>query len=291
MEIAQTSRAPSSGALRALRRLRRYPATLIGFSIVAFFLLMAVIGPWVAPYGYTKQDLSNRLQPASAEHWLGTDQFGRDIFSRVLVGSRDVFSIAGSGTVVAVFLGLSLGLLAGYFGGLFDEITMRLMDILLAIPPLLLAMIILGTVGSSRLNVVMVVGFLYIPMVARVVRSVVLDIKTREYIEAAKVRGESSAYILFREILPNVMPPLAVEASMRFSYAIFLVASLGFLGLGVQPPSPDWGMMVSEARTFFSQAPWVLLYPAGVIAFLVVGVAFMSDGLRRMLLPGGVSER
>jgi peptide/nickel transport system permease protein len=274
-----------------LRRLRRYPATLIGFSIVAFFLLMAVIGPWVAPYGYTKQDLSNRLQPASAEHWLGTDQFGRDIFSRVLVGSRDVFSIAGSGTVVAVFLGLSLGLLAGYFGGLFDEITMRLMDILLAIPPLLLAMIILGTVGSSRLNVVMVVGFLYIPMVARVVRSVVLDIKTREYIEAAKVRGESSAYILFREILPNVMPPLAVEASMRFSYAIFLVASLGFLGLGVQPPSPDWGMMVSEARTFFSQAPWVLLYPAGVIAFLVVGVAFMSDGLRRMLLPGGVSER
>lgn len=271
--------------------MRRYPATLIGFCIVGFFLLMAVIGPWVAPYNYTKQDLRNRLQPASAEHWLGTDQYGRDIFSRVLVGSRDVFTIAGSGTAVAVLLGLTLGLLSGYYGGLFDEVVMRLMDILLAIPPLLLAMIILGTVGSSRLNVVLVVGFLYIPMVARVVRSVALDIKTREYIEAAKVRGESSAYILLREILPNVMPPLAVEASMRFSYAIFLVASLGFLGLGVQPPSPDWGMMVSEARTFFTQAPWVLLYPAGVIAFLVVGVAFMSDGLRRMLLPGGVSER
>ncbi len=264
---------------------------LIGFCIVGFFLLMALIGPLVAPYSYTKQDLSNRLQPASPSHWLGTDQFGRDIFSRLLVGSRDVFTIAGSGTLVAVLLGLTLGLLAGYFGGLFDEITMRLMDILLSIPPLLLAMIILGTVGSSRLNVVLVVGLLYVPMVARVVRSVVLDIKTREYIEAAKLRGEGSPYILFREILPNVLPPLAVEASMRFSYAIFLVASLGFLGLGVQPPSPDWGMMVSEARTFFNQAPWVLLYPAATIALLVVGVAFMSDGLRRMLLPGGISQR
>jgi peptide/nickel transport system permease protein len=222
---------------------------------------------------------------------MGTDQFGRDIFSRVLVGSRDVFIVAGSGTALAVLLGLFLGLLAGYAGGLFDEGAMRFVDILLSIPPLLLAMIILGTVGPSRINVILVVGLLYIPMVARVVRSVVLDVKTREYVEAAKLRGESRNYIMFREILPNVLPSLAVEASMRFAYAIFLVASLGFLGLGVQPPSPDWGMMVGEARTFFTQAPWVLLYPAMTIAFLVVGIAFMSDGLRRMLLPGGVSDR
>jgi len=129
------------------------------------------------------------------------------------------------------------------------------------------------------------VGFLYTPMVARVVRSVVLDVRTRGFVEAAKLRGESSAYVLLREILPSVLPPLAVEASMRFSYAIFLVASLGFLGLGVQPPSPDWGLMVGEARTWFSQAQWILLFPAGAIALLVVGVAFMSDGLRRILLP------
>jgi peptide/nickel transport system permease protein len=276
-------------AARSFRRLRRYPATLIGFCIVGFFVLMAIIGPWVAPYSYTEQDLPNRLQPPSPEHWFGTDQFGRDIFSRILVGSRDVLLIAGLGTALAVLLGLSLGLFASYFGGAFDEISMRFMDILLSIPALMLAMIILGTVGSSRINVVLVVGFLYIPMVSRVVRSVVLDIKTREYIEAAKVRGESSVYILSREILPNVLPPLAVESSMRFSYAIFLVASLGFLGLGVQPPEPDWGLMVSEARTFFNQAPWALLFPAGAIALLVVGVAFMSDGLRRMLLPGGVT--
>ncbi len=126
-------------------------------------------------------------------------------------------------------------------------------------------------------------------MVARVVRSVVLDLKTRQFVEAAKMRGESSAYIMFKEILPGVLPPMAVEASMRFAYAIFLVASLGFLGLGVQPPSPDWGLMVGEARNYFTQAPWALLFPAGAIALLVVGIGFLSDGLRRMLLPGGVT--
>ncbi len=271
------------------RRLRRYPATAIGAMIVGFFLLMAVIGTWVAPYGYADQKLSERLQPPSAQHLLGTDQFGRDILSRILIGSRDVFIVAGSGTVLAVLLGLTLGLLAGYYGGLIDDIAMRLVDVLLALPPLLLAMIILGSLGPSRANVVFVVGFLYIPMVARVVRSVVLDLKTRQFVEAARLRGERRAYIMFRELLPNVLPPMAVEASMRFSYAIFLVASLGFLGLGVQPPSPDWGLMVGEARTYFQQAGWVLLFPAGAIALLVVGVGFLSDGLRRMLLPGGVS--
>ena len=272
------------------RRLRRYPATLIGFFIVGFFLLMAVIGPLVAPYGYSDQEMSARLQPPSRQHLLGTDRFGRDVFSRVLVGSRDVFIVAGSGALLAVLLGLTLGLIAGYFGGLVDEILMRLIDVLLAIPPLLLAMIVLFTLSGSRMNVILVVGFLYIPMVARVVRSVVLDLKTRQFVEAAKLRGESSLYIMFREIFPNVLPPLAVEASMRFSYAIFLVASLGFLGLGVQPPSPDWGLMVGEARNYFSQAQWALLAPAGAVAVLVGGVGFMSDGLRRMLLPGGVSQ-
>lgn len=272
------------------RRLRRYPATLIGFTIVGFFLLMAVIGPWVAPYGYTDQEMSERFQPPSRQHLLGTDRFGRDVFSRIIVGSRDVYIVAGSGALFAVLFGLTLGLIAGYFGGIVDEILMRLIDVLLAIPPLLLAMIVLFSLGGSRMNVILVVGILYIPMVSRVVRSVVLDLKTRQFVEAAKLRGESSLYIMFREIFPNVLPPLAVEASMRFSYAIFLVASLGFLGLGVQPPSPDWGLMVGEARNYFSQAQWALLGPAGAVAVLVIGVGFMSDGLRRMLLPGGVSR-
>ncbi len=290
MNANHESRVKKPGRLAAtLRRLRRYPATLLGFAIVGLFILLAIVGPAIAPYKYSDQVLADRLKPPSPEHLLGTDQFGRDILSRILVGSRDVFVVAGSGTLLAVLLGLALGLFSGYYGGVVDEIAMRLVDVLLAIPPLMLAMIILATLGPSRSNVIMVVGFLYIPMVARVVRSVVLDLKTRQFIEASKLRGESGAYIMFREMFPNVLPPLAVEASMRFSYAIFLVASLGFLGLGVQPPSPDWGLMVGEARTYFTQAQWVLLFPAGAIALLVVGIGFMSDGLRRMLLPGGVS--
>lgn len=274
----------------ARKRLRRHPTTFIGIAIVLFFLLLAFLGPYIAPYPYSAQNLLEKLQPPSEKYFFGTDQFGRDIFSRILVGSRDVFIVAGAGTALAVSLGLILGLFSGYRGGIIDEIVMRCMDVILSIPPLLLAMVILFSLGPSRVNVILVVGFLYIPMVARVVRSVVLDIKTRQFIEAAKLRGESGAYVLFKEILPNVLPHLAVEASMRFSYAIFLVASLGFLGLGVQPPSPDWGLMVGEARNWFHQARWVLYFPAGTIALLVVGVGFMSDGLRKMLLPGGVSD-
>ena len=272
------------------RRLRRYPATLAGFAIFGFFLLLALIGPLVAPFRYSDQSLQERLLPPSARHPMGTDQFGRDVFSRVIVGSRDVYVVAGSGTFLAILIGSTLGLVSGYFGRVVDEILMRLVDVLLAMPPLLLAMLILFSLGPSRLNVILIVGFLYVPMVSRVVRSVVLDLKTRQFVEAARLRGENSLYIMFREILPNVLPPLAVEASMRFSYAIFLVASLGFLGLGVQPPSPDWGLMVGEARNWFTQAQWPLLAPAGAIALLVVGIGFMSDGLRRMLMPGGVSE-
>ena len=163
---------------RWLRKVRRYPATILGIAIVGFFLLMAIIGPLVAPYGYSDQTISNRLQPPSREHLFGTDQFGRDVFSRVIVGSRDVYVTAGSGALLAVVLGLTIGLAAGYFGGIVDEILMRLIDVLLAIPPLLLAMIVLFALGTSRTNVILVVGFLYIPMVSRVVRSVVLDLKT-----------------------------------------------------------------------------------------------------------------
>jgi peptide/nickel transport system permease protein len=269
------------------RRLARYPATLGGALVVVFFLALAALGPLVAPYRYSQQALDERLEAPSRRHLLGTDQFGRDVLSRIIVGSRDVYLVAGSGTLLAVALGSILGLAAGYFGRAADELIMRLADVALAMPPLLLAMLVLFSLGPSRLKVVLIVGFLYAPSVARVVRSVVLEMKTRQFVEAARLRGEGSLYIMFREILPNVVPALAVEASMRFSYSIFLVASLGFLGLGVQPPSPDWGLMVGEARNFFSQASWALLAPAGAIALLVVAVGFLSDGLRRLLGPGG----
>jgi len=159
--------------------------------------------------------------------------------------------------------------------------------VLLSFPSLLLALVLLSVVGPSNLNLVFVVAVLYVPMVARVVRSMVLDLKNKEFVEAARVRGETQYYVLFREILPNALPPLLVEASMRFSYSIFLIASLGFLGLGVQPPSPDWGLQVAAAQGYITLAPWALLFPTCAIAVLVVSTNLMSDGLRQVMLVGG----
>ncbi|GAB4248455.1 MAG: ABC transporter permease [Thermoleophilia bacterium] len=269
------------------RRLKRQPAGLAGTLIFLAFLVLAVLGPASAPYDYTAQVAAERLQGPSAAHWFGTDQFGRDIFSRIIVGARGIFLLGGTGTLIAVFAGTAIGLLSGYYGGWWDEVIMRLLDVLLSIPSLLLALVLLATVGPSQLNLVLVVAVLYVPMIARVVRSMVLDLKTKEFVEAAKVRGERDSYVLFREILPNATPPLLVEASMRFSYSIFLVASLGFLGLGVQPPSPDWGLQINEARNFFSSAPWMLLFPAATISLLVIATNLMSDGLRQVFQPGG----
>ena len=269
------------------RRLLKRPAALVGTIIFCVFLFLAVFGPWVAPYDYQEQDAKLRLATPTLSHPFGADQFGRDIFSRIIVGTRNIFLLGGFGTLVAVVIGTAIGLASGYVGGTTDEVVMRLLDVLLSFPSLLLALVLLSTVGPSNLNIVFVVAILYIPMVARVVRSMVLDLKNKEFVEAARVRGETRSYVLFREILPNSLPPLLVEASMRFSYSIFLVASLGFLGLGVQPPSPDWGLQINEARNFFTIAPWVLLFPACTIAVLVISTNLMSDGLRQVLLPGG----
>jgi peptide/nickel transport system permease protein len=269
------------------RRLLKRPAALVGTIIFCFFLFLAVFGPWIAPYDYETQSAELRLATPTLSHPFGADQFGRDILSRIIVGTRNIFLLGGFGTAVAVIIGTAIGLFSGYIGGTTDEVVMRLLDVLLSFPSLLLALVLLSTVGPSNINIVFVVAILYIPMVARVVRSMVLDLKNKEFVEAARVRGETRSYVLFREILPNSLPPLLVEASMRFSYSIFLVASLGFLGLGVQPPSPDWGLQINQARAFFAIAPWVLLFPAVTIAVLVIATNLMSDGLRQVMLPGG----
>jgi peptide/nickel transport system permease protein len=267
------------------RRLKRRPVAMVGICIFLGFTIMAVAGPQIAPYSYTEQVPVNRLLSPSLQHPFGTDQFGRDILSRVIVGTRSVFVLGGLGTLFAIALGTPIGLICGYYRGLWDEIVMRLLDILLAIPSLLLALVLLSTVGPSSANLVIVVAILYTPIIARVVRSMTLDLRNKEFVEAAHVRGEGKGFIFFREILPQALPPLLVEASMRFSYSIFLVASLGFLGLGVQPPSPDWGLQVNEAKDFFSIAPWMLLFPAAAIAVLVISTSLMSEGIRQLLQP------
>jgi peptide/nickel transport system permease protein len=247
-------------------------------------LTLAVFGSLIAPFEVNQQIAGDARQPPSWSHWFGTDNLGRDVFSRVILGARDIFLLAGLGTLLAVLLGTAIGLISGYRGGLVDEGAMRFFDSLLSIPALLLALLLLGVIGPSRTSVLVVLVIVYSPIVARVVRSVVLSTKTRGFVESARLQGETEKSILSREIFPSVLPTLAVEAALRFSYAIFLVASLGFLGVGVQPPNPDWGLMVKESRNYVNLMPWMMLFPAAAIALLVVGVNLMADGIKQILL-------
>jgi peptide/nickel transport system permease protein len=281
-QSAEESAAP--GRVRrffaAFLRLYDRPITALGTTLFLIFVLMALIGPLVAPYDYNEQVYSDARQPPSSEHLFGTDNLGRDVFSRVLFGAREVLFLAGAGTLLAIFCGTFFGLITGYRGGWLDETIMRFFDSLLALPALLLALLLLGTVGQSQSAVLVVMVVVYTPIVARVARSVVLSMRSKGFVEAAQLQGESQRWILYREILPSVVPALTVEGALRFSYAIFLVASLGFLGVGVQPPSPNWGLMVSEARPYATQLPWALFFPAAAIAILVVGVNLMAEGIK-----------
>lgn len=281
-----------------VRELLSRPQSAIGTLIVLVFVVLAVFGPLIAPYG--ENDQNNPVaQAPSTGYPFGTDHLGRDVFSRVVLGARSILVMAGLGTLIAVVLGTAVGLAIGYYGGLVDDAVSRTIDAFLALPALLVALVTLGIVRNVPLesgtlaawlasnSVLLVIALVYVPIVARVVRGSTLDVKTREFVEAAQIRGESAAYIMFREILPSVVPALVVEGSLRFSYAIFLVASLGFLGVGARPPSPDWGLMVNENRRLYYLTPWALLYPTFAIALLVVGVNLMSDAIRRIMQRGG----
>lgn len=228
-------------------RVRRHPPTIIGLLIV-FFLLMAVLGPVVAPYKFSAQIPADALQGPSVTHWFGTDQFGRDVMSRLLWGARDIFLVAGFGTILAVSAGSVLGLLSGYAGRWVDEGVMRFLDVLLALPPLLLAMVLLGSVGPSRLNIILVVGVLYVPMVARVVRSVVLDIKTREFVEAAKLRGERSSYIMAREILLGTVRGDIHDIGKDIVGFVLDINGFEVVDLGINVPEGTFVEAVREHR-------------------------------------------
>jgi peptide/nickel transport system permease protein len=277
----------AAGAGHFLRQLAHRPLSLLGTVTTVLFIFLAIFGPTIAPYTareFIRDDEGAivRRAPPSLEHPFGTDREGRDVFSRVIWGAREIILLPGIATAISVVLGTFIGLTIGYYGDWLDEVVARLLDSLLSIPALVLALVMLGMIGPSPVGLVIVVVLLYTPIVTRVIRSATLGLRSAGYVEAARLRGESTPYILFQEILPGVLPALAVEAALRFSYAIFLIASLGFLGLGVQPPSPDWGRMVEEARGEYFRAPWSLWSPAGAIAILVIAVNLMADGLRRI---------
>ncbi len=276
--------AVQSEAVSAVKPPRRVPKSLIfGGAVVGLFLILAIIGPYITPYPFDELHFGTRLSPPSSDFWWGTDRYGRDIFSRVIAGARLTVFMAGAGTIIGVTIGLLIGLFSGYVGGWIDEILMRLTDIAMSFPGLLLAMLVVAALGSNEINAVLSIGIVFTPKVARVVRSATLGLRHVQFVEAAEVRGESNSYIIFREILPNVWPPIIVETCIRLSYAVLLVVSLSYLGLGAQPPAPDWGLMIAKERAFLVTAPWVVYAPAAAIVSLIIGVNLLGDGMREWL--------
>jgi peptide/nickel transport system permease protein len=267
---------------------------VVGLAIVLFWVIVAIFAPLFTPYTPLEQDWKAPNQGPSASHILGTDELGRDLWSRLIYGARVVlvlmpitenFWIPGGtaiwGVIVALIVGATLGLMGGYYGGWIDEIIMRLLDAMMAVPIILLYMIIMAALGASAVNVVIAITIVGTPGIARLVRSLTLDIRTREYIRAAETRAENPWHIMFFEILPNARGPIIIDAMLRVGYAIFAMGTLGFLGLGIPPPSPDWGSMVAKGREFIlTGSPYAALWPSVAIASLVVGLNLLADGLR-----------
>ena len=267
---------------------------VVGLILVLFWVVAAICAPLLTPYSPSAQDGTAQNQGPSAAHLLGTDDLGRDIWSRLLYGARVVLVVlpineqlwlpvgtAIWGVALGLVAGTTLGLIGGYLGGWIDEVVMRLLDAMMAFPVILLYMIIISAVGASAVNVVLAIAIVGTPGIARLVRSLALDIRTRDYIRAAETRGENPFYIMFVEILPNARGPIIIDAMLRVGYAIFAMGTLGFLGLGLPPPSPDWGSMVAEGRKFIeANSPWAALWPSLAIASLVVGLNLLADGLR-----------
>jgi peptide/nickel transport system permease protein len=275
--------APNASRLRLLRRLPL--GGIAGAVILLFYVLVAVFAPLLAPYSPTEIFVGSPFEPPSAEHWLGADNLGRDVLSRVIYGSRTVLLMAGSAAAGAATLGGLIGMFLGYRGGLLDETAMRLLEIVMSIPSTIFALLIIGTLGPSVVLVTATVGLLYVPNVSRVVRAATQAVAGEDFIAAARARGERSLAIVIREVLPNVAGTLVVEFSIRTGYSILFIGGLGFLGFGAQPPTPDWGLMVNEGRGTIDASVWPVLAPAVGMAILVTSVNLVSDAIVRLLGP------
>lgn len=261
---------------------RSAPGFAVGLAMVALWVASAALAPWLAPYGPAEMGVGEAGMRPTAGHWFGTDDYGRDVLSRVLHGGRYVLAIAPAATLLGLALGTLIGLIAAYGGRWVDEAIMRVLDAVMAFPIVVLALLALTALGPSTVNVILVIGLVFTPLIARTARAAALVEVRREYVQAARLRGENPLYILLVEVAPNIRGPLLVEGTIRLGYAVFTSATLGFLGLGVQPPAPDWGLMVAENRTLLTNAPWTVLFPACAIAFVVIGFSLMADGLREL---------
>ncbi len=285
---AQTAQADAASLLEQ-RRQRRYlakallrsPTFMTGLLIVLFWLFMAIFSTFITQSPFDV-DAAASLQAPSAAHWFGTDDLGRDVLARTMAGARTVLIIAPLATLLALLWGGIIGLVSGFYRGMTDEIIMRLVDVLLALPVIITSILILSLLGKSLAIVIVVIGALFTPVVSRTIRAAVIGEREREYVMAARLRGERSAFVMAREILPNITQPIIVEGTIRLGYAVFTAATLSFLGFGLVPPSPDWGLTIATERIFLQIAPWTVLIPAAALASLVVGVNLITDGLSRV---------
>jgi peptide/nickel transport system permease protein len=267
--------------VHALRVLTRSRIGLVGLVLVLFWVVVAVLAPLLAPYSAYAVHTDYSNQAPSGRFLLGTDFYGRDVLSRVIMGSRSVLVIAPLATLIGLGLGILIGLTAGYIGGLYDELVMRVVDGFMAFPTLIITLLFISVVPPSASVVIIIIGINFAPYSGRVVRSAVLAVRNLEFIAAAKLRGEPAPVIMVREILPNCWRPIVVEGTTRVGYAIFAEAGLSFLGLGVPPPTPDWGVMINEAQGTMLIAPWAAIFPAVAIATLVVGINLLADGIKQ----------
>ena len=271
----------------AARRARRNPLTATGISLVTLFLLVAILAPWIVPYPLdtSATHVKERFSSPSTRHWFGTDELGRDVFSRVLLGARISLRTGSIVVLLALAIGVPIGIIAGTFGGLLDEILMRATDAFLSFPPLLLAMVISATLGPSLENAMIAIAVAWWPWYARLIRSEALAVRELTYIEAARATGVGPLRLLFRHVLPNSVAPIIVQASMDFGSVILTCASLSFIGLGAQSPTPEWGLMINIARTYFLTHWWIATFPGLAILIAVLSFNITGDGLREILDP------
>jgi peptide/nickel transport system permease protein len=278
---------PSADApVVAARGMPHLPTKLwVGGTIVILLIVIAAFAPLIAPYPFDGMSIVNRFKPPSAQHWFGTDEYGRDVLSRTLYGARLSLVIGFGATLISLVIGVPLGLIAGFKRGRIDEWMMRGADVLMSFPPIMLGLLVLAATTPSLPKAVIAVGIVYVPVLMRITRSVTLDLVNEEFIQAARARGERTSYILAAEILPNAWPPIVVEASLRITFAILLGAALSFVGMGAQPPSSDWGLMIAEARPFIDRAPWIALAPGFAMCVTVIAINLLGDGLREAVDP------
>jgi len=270
---------------RFLQPLLRQHSAMVGLVIIAIYIVAAVFAPWLATHDPAAQDLMASLQGPSAAHWLGTDSYGQDLYSRLLYGAQLALIIGFASVALGLAVGVAIGLAAGLMGGRTEWVLMRIVDGLLAFPELILAMAFMAVLGLGTENVVYALALSFVGPFARMTRGDVLQVKNQPYIEAARLMGVGTAAVIWRHVLPNVVSPILVQAGMRISIAILLESGLSFLGIGVVPPTPDWGLMIAEGRAFITMAPWISGVPGVALAILLVALNLLGDGLRDAFDP------